>query len=52
MSLFKRLIIIAIVGLLFAGVYGCKKEGTAERAGKNVDKAMEDAKEKLDDATK
>lgn len=52
MSLLKRLIIIAIVGFLVAGVYGCKKEGTAERAGKKMDKAMEDAKDKLDDATK
>jgi len=52
MALFKRLIIIAIVGFLVAGVYGCKKEGTAERAGTKVDKAMEDAKDKFNDATK
>ena len=52
MSLIKRLMIIAIVWFLVAGVYGCKKEGTAERAGKKLDNAMEDAKDKLDDATK
>ena len=52
MSLLKRLLMVVVVALLVAGVYGCKKEGTAERAGKQVDKAIEDAKEKLDDATK
>ena len=52
MSLFKKLIIVSIIGLFIAGVYGCKKEGTAERVGKKLDKAMEDAKDKLDDATK
>ncbi|MEN8265336.1 MAG: hypothetical protein ABFR82_17960 [Nitrospirota bacterium] len=52
MSLFKKLFMIAVIILLVSGIYGCKKEGPAERAGKNLDNAMEDAKEKLDDATK
>ena len=52
MSFIKKLFMILVVVFLVTGIYGCKKEGPAERAGKNVDQAMEDAKEKLDDATK
>jgi len=52
MSLFKKLFMVVVVVLFIAGVYGCKKEGPAERAGKNIDKAFEGAKEAVDDATK
>ena len=52
MSFFKKLFMILVIALLVAGIYGCKKEGPAERAGKNIDNALEDAKEKLDDTTK
>ena len=52
MLVFKKLFMIVLVALLVAGIYGCKKEGPAERAGKRIDQAIEDAKEKLDDATK
>jgi len=31
---------------------GCEKEGTAEKAGKEVDKAYDAAKSKLKEATK
>ena len=52
MSLLKKLCMIVVIALLVAGIYGCKKEGPAERAGKNIDNALECAKEKLDDTTK
>jgi len=52
MLVFKKLFMIVLVALLVAGLYGCKKEGPAERAGKNIDKAFEGAKEAVDDATK
>jgi hypothetical protein len=52
MSFIKKLFMILVVMFLVTGIYGCKKEGPAEQAGKDLDKAMEDAKEKLDDATK
>ena len=52
MSLFKKLLMILVFVVFVAGIYGCEKEGPAERAGKDLDKAMESAKEKLDDATK
>ena len=31
---------------------GCEKEGTAEKAGKEIDKAFNTAKDKINDATK
>ncbi len=52
MKLFKKLTMIAVVVLFVAGMYGCQKEGPAERAGKNIDKALEGAKDAVKDATK
>jgi hypothetical protein len=52
MSLFKKFFMLAVALLLLAGFYGCKKEGPAEKAGKKIDKAMDDAKKTFDDATK
>ena len=43
---------LAVAVLLLAGFCGCKKEGPAEKAGKKIDKAMDDAKKTFDDATK
>jgi hypothetical protein len=40
---FKKLLLIVVIVLLGAGIYGCKKEGPAERAGKQIDKAFDDA---------
>ena len=34
------------------GIAGCGEKGTAEKAGKEVDKSIESAKEKLEEATK
>jgi len=52
MSLLNKLVIIFFVAAMTVGIYGCKKEGPAERAGKKIDKAIEDAKKTIDDATK
>ena len=45
-------IIVALaLGMLVAGLSGCrKKEGPAERAGKEIDKAAEKAGEKIEKA--
>ena len=52
MSLRKMLCIgLAIIFMAFATV-ACEKEGTAEKAGKEIDRAMESAKKKLDETTK
>jgi len=52
MSLLKKILMTAVALLLLAGFYGCKKEGPLERAGKKVDKAVDDIKNKFDGATK
>ena len=52
MSHLKKFLMLAIAVLLLAGFYGCKKEGPAERAGKKIDRAVDDVKKKLDEATK
>ncbi len=47
----KMFILCAIAFIAF-GITGCKQEGTAEKAGKEVDKSIESAKEKLEEVTK
>ena len=42
---------LAISCLLISAV-ACEKEGPAEKAGKEVDRAFDSAKQKLNDATK
>ena len=51
---FSRIKIFALCAIAFYafGIAGCKKEGTAEKAGKEFDQAMDSAKEKLQEATK
>ncbi len=38
---------LLVIGSAFVGV-GCEREGPVEKAGKNVDQAVEAAKDKLD----
>ncbi|MBJ6801575.1 hypothetical protein [Geomonas propionica] len=40
MKMSKGIIAVIVVGSLI-GICGCRKEGPAERAGKDVDKAVE-----------
>ena len=42
---------LAVCMLLTAGL-GCEKEGTAEKAGKEIDRALDSAKDKFKEATK
>ena len=37
--------------VLMFGLSGCKKEGPAEKAGKQIDKAVENAGEQIDKAS-
>jgi uncharacterized protein YjbJ (UPF0337 family) len=39
-------IVLLLMGVAFVGV-GCEREGPVEKAGKKVDQAVEDAKDKL-----
>ena len=40
----KSIIVVLAVIALIVGLSGCPKEGPVERAGKKVDKAIEDIK--------
>jgi len=46
----KMVVLCAIVCLAF-GITGCEK-GTAEKAGKEIDKAVDSAKDSIHEATK
>lgn len=49
MTKITRNIIAAVaLGMLIAGVSGCKKEGPLERAGKEIDRAAEKTGEKIE----
>ncbi len=47
----KMFVLCAIAFIAF-GITGCKQEGTAEKAGQEVDKAIDSSKEKLEEVTK
>ena len=44
MSFLKKTIVTLTMLLLVFNFVGCEKEGPAERAGKKIDKTIEDAK--------
>jgi hypothetical protein len=49
-KLSRNIIAVLALGLLIAGVTGCKKEGPMERAGKEMDKAAEKTGDKIEQA--
>lgn len=51
-SMWKKIIILCVSALFAFAQIGCEREGTAEKAGKNIDKALDTTKEKINDATK
>ena len=53
MTKISRSVVAALVlGILAAGVSGCKKEGPMERTGKEIDKAAEKSGQQIDKAVK
>jgi len=46
----RGLIAALVLGVLVAGLSGCKKEGPMERTGKEIDKAAEKAGDKIEKA--
>jgi len=44
-------IAIAASAALIAGAAGCRQEGPAEKVGRQIDEATEQASESIDDAT-
>ncbi len=47
MIIFRKIILIFVGLLLIFSLTACKKEGDAERAGKKIDRAIDDFKDKL-----
>lgn len=52
MELKKILVIGLAASCLLVSAVACEKEGPGEKAGKEIDRALDSAKQKLDDATK
>ena len=48
----KSLVAVAAICTLVVGLVGCKKEGAAERAGKQLDKAGDNIKDAVQDLKK
>jgi hypothetical protein len=46
----KCIISALVLGVLAAGLSGCKKEGPMEKAGKEIDKAADKAGDKIEKA--
>jgi len=46
----RKVIAALVVGILIAGLSGCKKEGPMERTGKEIDKAVEKTGQQIDKA--
>ncbi len=49
---FRQVLILMVLSFVLAVSVGCSKEGEAEKAGKQVDKAMDSAKDKFKELTK
>ena len=48
----RRFMVLLMAGMLMTGFFGCKNEGTAEKAGKKMDEAAESARKALEDLKK
>ena len=51
MSVLKRALLIFCCGTILVSFTACKKEGPAERAGRNIDETVDSAGKKANDAT-
>ncbi|MBT5763929.1 MAG: hypothetical protein HOI59_08700 [Nitrospina sp.] len=49
MNNIKRLIIVSILMISMVGIIGCEEKGSAEKAGEQLDKTMEDAAKKANE---
>jgi len=50
MWFFRRSIVVLVALFALGGVFGCEREGPAERAGEKIDETMEKAQEKTEEA--
>jgi len=49
MAILKNFLALLIIGGLCVGLVGCKEKGPAEKAGEEIDNAMEKAGDKVND---
>ena len=49
MNNIKKLIIVSILMISMVGIIGCEEKGSAEKAGEQLDKTMEDAAKKANE---
>ena len=47
----KMMVVFSVFAFCAFGFMGCEKEGPAEKAGKEIDKAFDSAKKEIDKAT-
>ncbi len=52
MKLRVKIFVLTAVACFAFGIAGCGEKGTAEKAGKDVDKAVDSAKDAIHEATK
>ena len=52
MKLRIKIFVLAAIACFAFGIAGCGEKGSAEKAGKKLDKAAESAKDAIHDATK
>ena len=52
MKLRMKMFVLCAIACFAFGIAGCGEKGTAEKAGKEVDKAADSAKEKFEEVTK
>ncbi|NOQ41170.1 MAG: hypothetical protein GQ563_01530 [Desulfuromusa sp.] len=52
MKLKSKAALLLLLVFMILSMVACEKEGDAEKAGKQIDKAFSTAKEKIKDATK
>jgi hyperosmotically inducible protein len=52
MSTLKKLSVLSAGLLIAVGLFACEQKGPAEKVGEKIDQSVEQAKEKIEDATK
>ncbi len=52
MKLRMKMFVLCAIACFTFGITGCGEKGSAEKAGKEVDKAVDSAKDKFDEVTK
>jgi hypothetical protein len=52
MKLRIKMVVLSAIACFAFGIAGCGEKGTAEKAGKELDKTVESAKDAIHDATK